>query len=109
MFSLGIMNTRVIAPKRHIARMWESNPYWQSVLAKHPERSPLYEPLDELTAEHLSAMPERLKMPTTRTGLNAMRMQFRKALVKRNTKSVRSERFWRHLLSGSVLGDGADE
>ena len=109
MCSLCGMNTRVIAPKRHLPRMWESNPYWQTVLAKTPERSPSYDPLDELTAEQISTMPERLKMPTTRVGLNAMRMQFRKAIVKRRTKSVRSERFWRSLLSGLLLGDGAGE
>jgi hypothetical protein len=87
-------NIRIIHPKRHWSRAWEFTRYWQTVLAKRPQRSPSYVD-DGLTAEDVADLPERLRMPTTRVAINAMKMGMRKDRHERRTKTVRAEKFWK--------------
>lgn len=98
------MNTRIMSPKRHLSRAWENSPYWQTELLKHPERSPVYA---SLTEEDYASIPDHLKMPTTRAGLNAMAWDIRKSVHGRHlTKTVHHDKFWRRFFTAAVLDGG---
>lgn len=95
-------NVRIISPKRHMSRAWEYTPYWQTALMKRASSDD-----DGLTDDDYAKMPDSLKMPTTRAGLNAMMWESRKtrAYGRRHTKTVHHDKFMRRLGLAAVSHD----